>query len=84
MFRPHFNFVFFWGGGGSILSKPGFRGKCSKIRHRMCIFLNIFVQDCSNNQTIKAIMQEVEYSHSFQSFRQCSVVVAVQFDLVRI
>ena len=26
----------------------------------------------SSNQTIKAIMQEVEYSHSFQSFRQCS------------
>ena len=38
----------------------------------------------SSNQTIKAIMQEVEYSHSFQSFRQCSVVVAVQFDLVGI
>lgn len=35
----------------------------------------------SSNQTI---MQEVEYSHSFQSFRQCSVVVAVQFDLVGI
>ena len=38
----------------------------------------------SSNQTIKAIMQEVEYSHSFQRFRQCSVVVAVQFDLVGI
>ena len=38
----------------------------------------------SSNQTIKAIMQEVEYSHSFQSFWQCSVVVAVQFDLVGI
>ena len=38
----------------------------------------------SSNQTLKAIMQEVEYSHSFQNFRQCSVVVAVQFDLVGI
>ena len=84
MLRPHFNFVFLRGGGGSILSKPGFSGKYSKIRHRTCIFLNIFVQDCSNNQTKKAIMQELEYSHSFQSFRQCSVVVAVQFDLVGI
>ena len=80
----HTSTLFFWGGGGSILSKPGFRGKCSKIRHRTCIFLNIFVQNCSNNQTIKAITQEVEYSHSCQSFRQCSVVVAVQFDLVGI
>ena len=36
----------------------------------------------NSNQTLKAIMQEVEYSHSCQIFRQCSVVVAVQFDLV--
>ena len=45
MFGPHFNIVF-WGGGGSILSEPGFRGKYSKIKHITCIFLNIFVQDC--------------------------------------
>ena len=38
----------------------------------------------SSNQSIKAIKQELEYSHSFQSFRQCSVVVPVQFDLVGI
>ena len=37
---------FFWGGGGSILSEPGFRGKYSKIRLTRCLFLNIFVQDC--------------------------------------
>ena len=46
MFGPHFNIVF-WGRGGSILSEPGFRGKYSKIKHITCIFLNIFVQDCS-------------------------------------
>ena len=46
MFEPHFNIVF-WGGGGSILSEQGFRGKYSKIKHLTCIFLNIFVQDCS-------------------------------------
>ena len=37
---------FFGGGGGSILSEPGFRGKYSKIRLTRCLFLNIFVQDC--------------------------------------
>ena len=50
MFQPHFNFFFLGGGGGgggSILSEAGFRGKYSKMRHTMCIFLNIFVQDCS-------------------------------------
>ena len=47
MFGPHFNIVFL-GGGGSILSEPGFRGKYSKIKHITCIFLNIFVQDCSS------------------------------------
>ena len=46
MFGPHFNIVFL-GGGGSILREPGFRGKYSKIKHITCIFLNIFVQDCS-------------------------------------
>ena len=48
MFRPDFNIVFLGGGGGSILSEPGFRGKYSKIKHTTCIFLNIFVQDCSS------------------------------------
>ena len=47
MFGPHFNIVF-WGGGGSILSEPGFREKYSKIKHTTCIFLNILVQDCSS------------------------------------
>ena len=37
-----------WGGGGNILSEPGFRGKYSKITYTTCIFLNIFVQDCSS------------------------------------
>ena len=46
MFEPHFNIVFL-GEGGSILSEPRFRGKYSKIKHTTCIFLNIFVQDCS-------------------------------------
>ena len=30
------------------MSEPGFRGKYSKIKHTTCIFLNIFVQDCSS------------------------------------
>ena len=30
------------------MSEPGFRGKCSKIKHTTCIFLNILVQDCSS------------------------------------
>ena len=47
MFEPHFNIVFL-GGGGSILSEPGFRGKYSKMKHITCIFLNIFVQDWSS------------------------------------
>ena len=34
------------GGGRSILSEPGFRGKYFQITHTTCIFLNIFVQDC--------------------------------------
>ena len=38
MFRPHFNIVFFWG-GGSISSEPGFGGKYSKIDIQ---------QDCSS------------------------------------
>ena len=42
----HTSTLFFWGGGGSILSEPGFRGKYSKIRLTRCLFLNIFVQDC--------------------------------------
>ena len=46
MFGPHFNIVFL-GGRGSILSEPGFRGNYSEIKHITCIFLNIFVQDCS-------------------------------------
>ena len=49
MFGPHFNIVFL-GGGGSILSEPGFRGKYFKIKHITCIFLNIFVQDCSKKK----------------------------------
>ena len=49
MFQPHFKIVFFLGGGGgvSILSELGFRGKDEKMRHTRCIFLNISVQDCS-------------------------------------
>ena len=46
MFGPHFNIAFL-GGGGNILSEPGFRGKYSKITYTTCIFLNIFVEDCS-------------------------------------
>ena len=42
----HTSTLFFLGGGGSILSEPGFRGKYSKIRLTRCLFLNIFVQDC--------------------------------------
>ena len=42
----HTSTLFFWGGGGSILSEPGFRGKYFKIRLTRCLFLNIFVQDC--------------------------------------
>ena len=39
--------LFFWRRvGGSILSKPGFRGKYSKIKLTRRIFLNIFVQNC--------------------------------------
>ena len=38
----------------------------------------------SSNQTLKAIMPEEKYLHSCQIFWQCSVVVAVQFDLVGI
>ena len=30
------------------MSEPGFGGKCSKIKHTTCIFLNILVQDCSS------------------------------------
>ena len=30
------------------MSEPGFRGKYSKIKHTICIFLNILVQDCSS------------------------------------
>ena len=44
----HTSTLFFGGGGGSILSEPGFRGKYSKIKHTTCIFLNILVQDCSS------------------------------------
>ena len=47
MFWPHYNIVFFWGGGGNILSELGFRGKDEKMRDTRCIFLNISVQDCS-------------------------------------
>ena len=47
MFGPHFNIVFF-GGGGTILSEPGFREKYSKIKHTTCIFLNILFQYCSS------------------------------------
>ena len=42
----HTSTLFFLGGGGSILSEPGFRGKYFKIRLTRCLFLNIFVQDC--------------------------------------
>ena len=42
----HTSTLFFWGGRGSILSEPGFRGKYSLIKHTTGIFLNIFVQDC--------------------------------------
>ena len=47
----HTSTLFFGGRGGSILSEPGFRGKYSKIKHTTCIFLNIFVQDCSISST---------------------------------
>ena len=46
--RATLQHCFFWGGVGSILSEPGFRGKYSKIKHTTCIFLNILVQDCSS------------------------------------
>ena len=36
----------FLGGGGSILTALVFGVKYSKMKHRRCIFLNIFVQDC--------------------------------------
>ena len=42
----HTSTLLFLGGGGSILNEPGFGGKYSKIRHTLCIFLNIFVHDC--------------------------------------
>lgn len=58
-----------------------------KISHRLTCVAQKFkkhfrIIKASSNKKIKAIMQGVEYSHSCQSFRQCSVVVDVQFDLV--
>ena len=71
MFGPHFNIVFFWrGGGGSILSEPGFRGKHSKIKHTTCIFLNIFVQDCSlleKNKSYVKILGEMQNERKKES-----------------
>ena len=48
MFRWPFN-IFYWGGGGggSILTVPVFGVKYSRMKHTRCIFLNIFVQDCT-------------------------------------
>ena len=41
------HFLLGGGGGGSILTVPVFGVKYSRMKHTRCIFLNIFVQDCT-------------------------------------
>ena len=85
MFGPHFNIVFLGGGGGSILSEPGFRGKYSKMKRIRCIFLNIFVQDCSQRRTLIAIkVFGLRYEELLAWFEEETVLSSIRSDTDRL